>query len=324
MKNIVVLDGYTANPSDLSWEPLKEFGTLTVYDRTKPEEVLDRAKDAEILIINKINMTDEVICSLPKLQYIGILATGYNNIDTESAHRHGVVVCNIPSYSTESVVQMTFAHILNITNQIGHYAHQNRVSKHPDKGLRWSKNPDFCYWDTPLPELVGKTIGIIGLGHIGMRVAQVALAFGLHVYAYTSKHKADLPDGINKATLDGLLHASDIVTLHCPLTKDNLHFFNAENIAKMKQGAILINTARGALVDEQAVADALAAGKLAGYGADVMAQEPPKADNPLLRQPHAYLTPHIAWATLEARKRLMDICVNNVAAFVSGKPINEV
>ncbi len=269
-------------------------------------------------------MTDEVISSLPKLQYIGILATGYNNIDTESAHRHGVVVCNIPSYSTESVVQMTFAHILNITNQIGHYAHQDRVSKHPDKGLRWSKNPDFCYWDTPLPELVGKTIGIIGLGHIGMRVAQVALAFGLHVYAYTSKHKADLPDGINKATLDGLLHASDIVTLHCPLTKDNLHFFNAENIAKMKQGAILINTARGALVDEQAVADALAAGRLAGYGADVMAQEPPKADNPLLRQPHAYLTPHIAWATLEARKRLMDICVNNVAAFVSGKPINEV
>ena len=295
MKNIVVLDGYTANPGDLSWEPLKEFGTLTVYDRTKPEEVLDRAKDAEILIINKINMTDEVISSLPKLQYIGILATGYNNIDTESAHRHGVVVCNIPSYSTESVVQMTFAHILNITNQIGHYAHQDRVSKHPDKGLRWSKNPDFCYWDTPLPELVGKTIGIIGLGHIGMR-----------------------------ATLDGLLHASDIVTLHCPLTKDNLHFFNAENIAKMKQGAILINTARGALVDEQAVADALAAGRLAGYGADVMAQEPPKADNPLLRQPHAYLTPHIAWATLEARKRLMDICVNNVAAFVSGKPINEV
>lgn len=324
MKNIVVLDGYTANPGDLSWEPLKEFGTLTVYDRTKPEEVLDRAKDAEILIINKINMTDEVICSLPKLQYIGILATGYNNIDTESAHRHGVVVCNIPSYSTESVVQMTFAHILNITNQIGHYAHQDRVSKHSGKGLRWSKNPDFCYWDTSLPELVGKTIGIIGLGHIGMRVAQVALAFGLHVYAYTSKHKADLPDGINKATLDGLLHASDIVTLHCPLTKDNLHFFNAENIAKMKQGAILINTARGALVDEQAVADALAAGRLAGYGADVMAQEPPKADNPLLRQPHAYLTPHIAWATLEARKRLMDICVNNVAAFVSGKPINEV
>lgn len=324
MKNIVVLDGYTANPGDLSWEPLKEFGTLTVYDRTKPEEVLDRAKDAEILIINKINMTDEVISSLPKLQYIGILATGYNNIDTESAHRHGVVVCNIPSYSTESVVQMTFAHILNITNQIGHYAHQNRVSKHPGKGLRWSQNPDFCYWDTPLPELVGKTIGIIGLGHIGMRVAQVALAFGLHVYAYTSKHKADLPDDINKATLDGLLHASDIVTLHCPLTKGNLHFFNAENIAKMKQGAILINTARGALVDEQAVADALAAGRLAGYGADVMAQEPPKADNPLLRQPHAYLTPHIAWATLEARKRLMDICVNNVAAFVSGKPINEV
>ena len=324
MKNIVVLDGYSANPGDLSWEPLKAFGNLTVYDRTKPEDVIERARDAEILLINKINMTDEVISSLPKLKYIGILATGFNNIDTESAHRHGVVVCNIPSYSTESVVQMTFAHILNITDQIGHYARQNRVSKSPGKGLRWSKNPDFCYWDTPLPELAGKTIGIIGLGNIGMRVAQVALAFGLHVYACTSKSKAYLPDGINKTTLDGLLHASDIVTLHCPLAKDNLRFFNAENIAKMRQGAILINTARGALVDEQAVADALAEGKLAGYGADVMAQEPPKADNPLLRQSHAYLTPHIAWATLEARKRLMDICVNNVAAFVSGRPINEV
>lgn len=324
MRNIVVLDGHSANPGDLSWEPLKTYGNLTVYDRTSPDKVLERAKDAEILLINKINMTDEVISSLPKLKYIGILATGYNNIDTESAHKHGVVVCNIPSYSTESVVQMTFAQILNITNQVAHYANQNRVSEEPGKGLRWSRNPDFCYWDTPLPELAGKAIGIVGLGHIGMRVAQVALAFGLHVFAYTSKNKADLPDGINKATLDDLLHVSDIVTLHCPLAKDNLHFFNAANIAKMKPGAILINTARGALVDEQAVADALAEGKLAGYGADVMAQEPPSADNPLLRQPRAYLTPHVAWATLEARKRLMEICVNNVAAFVSGQPINEV
>lgn len=324
MRNIVVLDGHSANPGDLSWEPLRTYGNLTVYDRTSPDKVLERAKDAEILLINKINMTDEVISRLPKLKYIGILATGYNNIDTESAHKHGVVVCNIPSYSTESVVQMTFAQILNITNQVAHYADQNRVSEDPGKGLRWSRNPDFCYWDTPLPELSGKTIGIIGLGHIGLRVAQVALAFGLHVCAYTSKRASDLPDGITKATLDDLLHASDIVTLHCPLAKDNLHFFNAANIAKMKPGTILINTARGALVDEQAVADALAEGKLAGYGADVMAQEPPAADNPLLRQPHAYLTPHVAWGTLEARKRLMQICVNNVAAFVSGKPINEV
>ena len=178
--NIVILDGFASNPNDFSWEPLEAFGSLTVYDRTKPEEVIARAKDAEILIINKIDMTDDVISNLPKLKYIGILATGYNNIDTESAHRHGIVVCNIPSYSTESVVQMTFAHILNITNQVAHYASQNRTSGEGGE-IKWSKNPDFCYWDTPLPEIAGKTMGIIGLGHIGMRVAQVAMAFGLKI-----------------------------------------------------------------------------------------------------------------------------------------------
>lgn len=322
--NIVILDGYAANPNDFSWEPLEAFGSLTVYDRTNPDEVIARAKDAEILIINKINMTNEVIAQLPKLKYIGILATGYNNIDTESAHKHGIVVCNIPSYSTESVVQMTFAHILNITNQVAHYANQDRATGEA-ADLKWTKNPDFCYWDTPLPEIAGKTLGIIGLGHIGMRVATVALAFGLHVAAYTSKDEAELPDGIKKASsLDQLLSSSDIVSLHCPLAKNNIHFFNSENIAKMKQGAILINTARGALVDERAVAEALACGKLGGYGADVMDKEPPLADNPLLSQPHAYLTPHIAWATKEARRRLLDICFANVEAFIQGKPINKV
>lgn len=321
--NIVILDGHAANPNDFSWEPLKTYGTLTVYDRTKPSEVIERAKDAEILIINKINMTDEVIGQLPKLKYIGILATGYNNIDIESAHKHGIVVSNIPSYSTESVVQMTFAHILNITNQVAHYADQNRTASHGGES-RWTKNPDFCYWDTPLPEIADKTLGIIGLGHIGMRVAQVALAFGLRVVAYTSKDEAELPDGIKKASLDQLLNSSDIVSLHCPLAKNNLHFFNAENIAKMKKGSILVNTARGALVDEQAVAEALACGRLGGYGADAMDKEPPLANNPLLMQPHAYLTPHIAWATKEARRRLLDICFANVEAFIQGKPINKV
>lgn len=322
--NIVILDGHAANPNDFSWEPLEAFGSLTVYERTKPEEVIARAKDAEILIINKINMTDEVIAQLPKLKYIGILATGYNNIDTESAHKHGIVVCNIPSYSTESVVQMTFAHILNITNQVAHYANQDRATGEA-ADLKWTKNPDFCYWDTPLPEIAGKTLGIIGLGHIGMRVATVALAFGLHVVAYTSKDETNLPNGIKKASsLNLLLSSSDIVSLHCPLANNNIHFFNSENIAKMKQGAILINTARGALVDEGVVAEALACGKLGGYGADVMDQEPPLADNPLLKQPHAYLTPHIAWATKEARRRLLDICFANVEAFIQGKPINKV
>ncbi len=324
MMNIVVLDGHAANPGDLSWEPLKAFGALKVYERTAPDQVIVRAKDADIVLMNKIDMTDEVIRQLPKLKYIGILATGYNNIDTESAHRHGVIVCNIPSYSTESVVQATFAHILNITNQVAHYADQNRAADKEGEGLRWSRNPDFCYWDTPLPELSGKTLGIVGLGHIGQRVAQVALAFGMRVFAYTSKDQSQLPEGVYKATPDGLLHSSDIVSLHCPLTKDNFHFINADSISKMRQGTILINTARGALVDEQAIADALAGGQLGGYGADVMAEEPPRPDNPLFRQPHAYITPHVAWATLEARRRLMDICMANIKAFLQGEPINKV
>lgn len=314
---IVELDGYAANPDDISWEPLKALGELTVYSRTKAEDVVERAKDAEIVLTNKVVFTDEVMAQLPKLKYIGVLATGYNVIDVEAAHRRGIVVTNIPAYSTESVVQMTFAQILNITNQVGHYADEVR-------GKRWSNNPDFCYWDTPLIELSGKTMGIVGLGHIGSRVAHVAREFGMDVFALTSKDSSQLPDGIQKTTIDGLLGVADILTLHCPLTKDNYHMINAERLEQMKPGAILINTARGALVDEAAVAKALESGHLAAYGADVMDVEPPKADNPLLGQPHAFLTPHIAWATKEARTRLMNICAANVKAFIEGHPINRV
>lgn len=314
---IVELDGYAANPDDISWEPLKALGELTVYSRTKAEDVVERAKDAEIVLTNKVVFTDEVMAQLPKLKYIGVLATGYNVIDVEAAYRRGIVVTNIPAYSTESVVQMTFAQILNITNQVGHYADEVR-------GKRWSNNPDFCYWDTPLIELSGKTMGIVGLGHIGSRVAHVAREFGMDVFALTSKDSSQLPDGIQKTTIDGLLGVADILTLHCPLTKDNYHMINAERLEQMKSGAILINTARGALVDEAAVAKALESGHLAAYGADVMDVEPPKADNPLLGQPHAFLTPHIAWATKEARTRLMNICVANVKAFIEGHPINRV
>ena len=314
---IVELDGYAANPDDISWEPLKALGELTVYSRTKAEDVVERAKDAEIVLTNKVVFTDEVMAQLPKLKYIGVLATGYNVIDVEAAHRRGIVVTNIPAYSTESVVQMTFAQILNITNQVGHYADEVR-------GKRWSNNPDFCYWDTPLIELSGKTMGIVGLGHIGSRVAHVAREFGMDVFALTSKDSSQLPDGIQKTTIDGLLGVADILTLHCPLTKDNYHMINAERLEQMTPGAILINTARGALVDEAAVAKALESGHLAAYGADVMDVEPPKADNPLLGQPHAFLTPHIAWATKEARTRLMNICVANVKAFIEGHPINRV
>ena len=314
---IVELDGYAANPGDLSWEPLKDLGELTVYDRTPASLVVERAKDAEIILINKVIISDEVLSQLPHLKYIGVLATGYNVVDVKAATKRGIVVTNIPAYSTESVAQMTFAHILNITNRIGHYARQSREG-------RWSSNPDFCYWDTQLWELSGKTIGIVGLGNIGMRVATIARYFGMDVFAFTSKNSADLPEGIQKTTLDGLFAVSDIVTLHCPLTADTRHLINRESLEKMKEGSILINTGRGPLVDEQAVAEALASGHLGGYGADVMIDEPPSPNNPLLAQRNAFITPHIAWATREARQRLMDICVRNVKAFIEGKRLNAV
>ena len=314
---IVELDGYAANPGDLSWEPLQELGELTYYDRTPASLVVERAKDADIILINKVLITEEVLSQLPRLKYIGVLATGYNVVDVKAATKRGIVVTNIPAYSTESVAQMTFAHILNITNRIGHYARQSREG-------RWSSNPDFCYWDTQLWELSGKTIGIVGLGNIGMRVATIARYFGMDVFAFTSKNSADLPEGIQKTTLDGLFAVSDIVSLHCPLTADTRHLINRESLEKMKEGSILINTGRGPLVDEEAVAEALASGHLGGYGADVMIDEPPSPNNPLLAQRNAFITPHIAWATREARQRLMDICVRNVKAFIEGKRLNAV
>ncbi len=314
---IVILDAHAANPGDLSWDELKTIGDLTIYPRTAPEDVIPRIGDAEIVLTNKVRFTADVLRQLPKLRYIGILATGYNTVDTQAARELGITVTNIPAYSTESVAQITFAHILNITNRIGHYARQTREG-------RWSSNPDFCYWDTPLVELAGKTIGIVGLGNIGRRVACIARHFGMDVFAFTSKNSSDLPEGIQKTTLDGLLAVSDILTLHCPLTDDTLHLINRERLEKMKPGAILINTGRGPLVDEQAVADALKSGRLAAYGADVMINEPPETDNPLFCQPNAYITPHIAWATVEARKRLMQVAVANVRAFVEGAPQNVV
>ena len=314
---IVELDGYAANPGDLSWEPLRELGELVVYDRTAPADVVERAKDADMVLINKIMMTEEVMQQLPRLKYIGVLATGYNVVDIEAARKHGIVVTNIPAYSTDSVAQTTFALLLAITNRVEHYAEENRNG-------RWSRNPDFCYWDTPLVELAGKTMGIVGLGNIGMRVATIAKDFGMDVFALTSKNSTDLPPGIQKTTLEGLLAVSDVLSLHCPLTEQTNRLINHNTIAKMKHGAILINTGRGQLVDETDVADALANGKLAAYGADVMSCEPPQANNPLFAQPNAFLTPHIAWATREARQRLMEIAVNNVKAFINGTPQNVV
>ncbi len=318
---IVVLDGYAANPGDLSWEGLKQLGDLTVYDRTPKELVVERAQDAEAVLVNKVSLTRDLILQLPKLKYIGELATGYNNIDLATARERGIIVTNIPAYSTESVAQHVLALLLNVTNHVDEFARKNRNG-------RWSASPDFCYWDEPLCELSGKTMGIVGLGHIGKRVAQLAQCLGMSVIAVSSKPADQLPDGIRKVTMGELLAKSDTISLHCPLVTEGeratYHLINAQTLRMMKPEAILINTGRGPLVDEEAVAEALHEQRLAAYCADVTAEEPPRISNPLLREPHAYLTPHVAWATIEARQRLMDICVANVKALIEGQPINVV
>ena len=314
---IVVLDSYGMNPGDLSWDALKELGEVTIYDRTSEDEVYQRCSDADIVLTNKVVFDADTIWKLPNLKYIGVLATGYNIVDTVAAGDNDIVVTNVPAYSTDSVAQLTFAHILSIANRVEHYAIENRNG-------RWSNNPDFVYWDTPLIELTGKTLGIVGLGLIGMKVAKMALCFGMDVFAVTSKHRKDLPEGIQKTTLDGLLATSDILSLHCPLKRETREMINATTLAKMKHGAILINTGRGPLVNENDVAEALKSGQLGAYGTDVMCQEPPSADNPLFSAPNFYSTPHIAWATFEARQRLMKTVVDNVKAFIEGKPVNVV
>lgn len=314
---IVILDGYTANPGDLSWQELEKLGSVTVYERTKPSETVAKAADADIVLTNKVIISKEVIGQLPQLKYIGVLATGYNVVDIKAAHERGITVTNVPAYSTESVAQMVFAHLLTVTNRTEHYAIENRNS-------RWSSNPDFCYWDFPHMELAGKTFGIVGLGNIGLRVAQIARAFGMKVKALTSKVAETLPVGIEKASLEELLSAADVVSLHCPLTDNTYHLINADTLRLMKSTAILINTGRGPLIDDQAVADALAEGRLAAFCADVLTEEPPKADNPLLSQPNAFTTPHIAWASKEARIRLIQVATDNVRSFLNGKSQNVV
>ena len=312
---IVILDGYSANPGDLTWKELEQMGELTVYDRTAPSETVARAAEADIVLTNKVILGKKEMEQLPHLKYIGVLATGYNVVDVAYAHERGIVVTNVPAYSTESVAQMVFAHLLTVTNRTEYYAMQNRQG-------RWTANADFCYWDFPHMELAGKTFGIVGLGNIGRRVAEIALAFGMKVRALTSKVADALPTGVEKASLEELLSTADVLSLHCPLTETTRHLINIETLRLMKSSAILINTGRGPLVDDQAVADALAAKKLAAFCADVLTEEPPKADNPLLGQPNAFITPHIAWASTEARQRLLQVAIGNVSAFVSGTPQN--
>lgn len=315
---IIVLDGYGMNPGDLSWDSLKSLGDVTVYDRTAPAETIERSAGAEIILTNKTIIDRNIIEKLPDLKYIGVLATGFNVVDTVAAREKGIVVTNIPSYSTDSVAQMVFSLLLAITNNVEHYTADNRAG-------RWSRNADFCYWDSPLTELAGKTFGIVGFGNIGSKVAGIALAFGMKVLALSSKPADALPAGVSKAeTLDQLLSESDVLSLHCPLTDSTKHMINASTLAKMKPSAILINTGRGSLVDEKALADALNRGTLRGAGVDVLSCEPPTIDNPLLYARNCYTTPHLGWATFEARQRLMDIAVANVANFIEGTPTNVV
>lgn len=314
---IVALDGYAANPGDLSWDELKALGECVIYDRTAPEEVLERAADAEVVLTNKVVITADMMAALPQLKYIGVMATGYNIVDIDAARERGIIVTNIPSYSTASVAQMVFAHILNIAQQVQHHSeavHQGR----------WTSSKDFCFWDTPLIELRGKKLGIVGLGNTGYTTARIAIGFGMEVYAYTSKSSFQLPPEIKKMELDQLFSECDVISLHCLLTDKTRELVNAARLKLMKPTAILINTGRGQLVNEQDLADALNNGQIYAAGLDVLSQEPPKADNPLLTARNCYITPHIAWASAAARERLMGILLDNLKGYIEGKVINNV
>lgn len=316
---IVNLDGCTTNPGDLSWDGIKKYGDYTVYDRTSPKDIVIRAKGANALIINKTVITREILESLkPELEYIGLQSTGYNVVDCQAAKELGITVCNIPSYSTNAVAQLVFAFILEITNQVSVHSESVRNGD-------WCRCPDFCYWKTPLTELMGKTIGVIGFGSIGRKVAEIAEAFDMNVLAYSPrpKDKGGLKS-IHFVDLDTLLKTSDIITCHCPLTPETTGLINKENISKMKKSAVFINTSRGPVVNEQALADALNNGEITAAGLDVLETEPAKAENPLLTAKNCYITPHIAWAAKETRARLLSILEDNLKSYIEGNPKNVV
>ena len=314
---IVVLDGHVANPGDLSWDSLASLGELTVYPRTAPGEVLERCAGATAGFTNKVVLDSAIIASLPDLKFIGVLATGYNNVDTAAAAQAGIAVCNVPAYSSDSVAQTVFSMLLEITNRTGEYASEVRSG-------RWASCPDFSFTLGPITELAGLTMGIYGLGNIGRRVAAIASAFGMNVVSPTSQEAAALPPYVTKVNFDEFLAMSDVISLNAPLTASNRGKFNAETFARMKRGVIFINTARGPLVDEAALADALRSGQVGAAGLDVLGQEPPASDNPLLTAPHCYITPHIAWQSTAARRRLLAVSASNLAAFISGRPQNKV
>jgi glycerate dehydrogenase len=315
---IVVLDGFTLNPGDLSWKDLESLGACEIYDRSSLPEVLKRAGGAEIILVNKIVLTRDTILSLPHLKYIGVTATGYNIVDVAAASERRIAVTNVPSYGTKSVAQMTFALLLELTQRVGHHAQTVREG-------RWTACPDFSYWDYPLLELDGLTMGIVGLGRIGSAVAQVAAAFGMKVLAHRRAGASREGDSsVQFVDLETLFRQSDVISLHCPLTPETKHLVNAQRLSWMKSSALLLNTSRGALIDEAALAEALNAEQIAGAGLDVLGVEPPPPNNPLFHARNCFVTPHMAWATRAARSRLLDIAVRNVRSFLQGQPQNVV
>lgn len=318
IKRIVVLDGYRLNPGDLSWTALEKYGELRVYDRTQEHEIVERAADADVIFTNKVPISKAVLEKLPNLAYIGVLATGYNIIDIDYAKQRGIVVTNVPGYSTSSVVQLTFALLLELCHRVQRHSDSVREGK-------WSQSPDFCFWDYPLIELMDKTIGIIGFGDIGQKVADAASAFGMNILAY-SRTQTDQShrENFQWAALDDLLAQSDVVSIHCPLTPQTAGLINAGTLAKMKSSAFLLNTSRGPIIVEEDLAMALNEGHIAGAGLDVLSKEPPAAENPLFTAKNCLITPHIAWATKEARVRLMNQVVNNLIAYLDGAPENVV
>ena len=317
---IVILDGYTENPGDLSWAGLEALGELTVYDRTPkddPEEIIRRIGGAEIVFTNKTPLTAQIFARCPQIRYVGLLSTGYNIADIDAARRRGIPVTNIPSYGTDAVAQAAMALLLEITNQVGRHAAAVRQG-------RWSACEDFCFWDTPLMELSGKTMGVIGFGRIGQAMGRIARAFGMEVLAAGSRPTEQGQAIARYVSLDELYARADVISLHCPLFPQTERMINEHSIAKMKDGVILLNTGRGQLICEDALAQALRSGKVRAAGLDVLSQEPPDADNPLLTAPNCFITPHIAWAARESRQRLMDTAVDNLRQFLNGTPVHVV
>lgn len=315
--NIVILDAYTANPGDLDWSPLESIAPCQIHDRTPLAETIERARDAEIVITNKAVLNREIISALPKLRYIGVTATGYNVVDTAAAKERGIVVTNVPGYSTPAVAQAVIAMMLELTNHTADHAESVRAGG-------WSACPDFCFWHHPIIELSGRTLGLIGFGDIGSAVARIAVAFGMKVIAARRSWANPPPDGVRAVSIPDVFEQSDVISLHCPLTDDTKHLINSGNLARMKPTALLINTARGPLVDEAALAEALNSGRIAGAALDVLSSEPPPASNPLLSAKNCLVTPHLAWASRESRARLIAAAAANLRAFLDGKPVNVV